>query len=1283
MESLNNPNYNKKDSEKNEERKNKLKEASTKTILEDAKTSFVEDKLDEDVNYFNIEDNDFNAKNLKGFLEYINNESKYSDLSINIVGYKSEQKNEISLQLKNEVIKMRASYEKNSDTLFKLIKSSNNIPKESTAKIKEEILKLSNLEKIDLIKSWLKRFNFLQNLKLDKVKEKDISEKLDWIDFKKIEKKYKNSEFDFETYEILEKFKENPNNLEPIEVIKILNIFSEKEQKILLGFYDGVISLNDLINEKIINKGQATEYIIDNQKELFPNESKSNLKKILKGVDFTLIYVSFQELKDKDLSKILKNNNVLKDFFQVQEDAKKIETDYVKEDFYEQIDLDSDKNIHNNFIEFIKNRSNLKNSGFSQKFIESLKNLNEWWYLEFENGWQKYYSRINWVDLGESKIWKYISLQNLSDPAHPWKVRKDSVVHWEWMTYKELYYYFRNAWLDPKAWIKILSKEEFENEELEEVEEKNDIKTEKALKEKLLLEWILTPEQENWKLSDLSLWDSKSIKWGWYRDFEIEWNEIVLKWGEKWTLSQLFDLLVNNKSDFKFENRVKKFDDFLDKVNLWNRKKEDFKIKSDKLYYCPKDAKEIVINYFTTWAWDEAVSIHKITDSDIEYTIWKIKEKWTWKKDKKWNEIKNKEFKANDEYSKSWFNNFLKDTNLKDWDDEANLEPNTDWIEIIDKEKQWENLQMKWWFFKSWMSWMSLTEIISSGKMLVDWIEEHFKLWNQLKSAKLAEKMSWALPDAIRVKLKAKQEAESKKMMESLVNEVLTELNSKDEAGLNVFDYLEKEILYNKHANIAEVFAGMKFMLEKKWGLNADWFLENRWKFIWYQRLWWKVWDKLYNDTKKEREKAAPIKWWKPDPSFFNEEDLIEKKLSQMTKQWLIFSRADKDFSASRNKGHERRHKKWSEEAWALYTFANRFNYFLANLWKWEDDRAIWALETVMWKNKWDPTLMNKGPFIMAMWGFAKDYDDVNIKRLVTLAWWSPYTSLYFAADKDAMDIYQKSIKKFFTDKWQKSKADRLDYIINKWKRKDKAKDLANFWDENATELWKFLNYSDWTIPLKQWDSKEDKDWIYKGFFETVWAVFSDWEFEHTNGAYLKTWMYQKHSGAAYVWFKIWEDSNIRSDTGWGYGPEESKKITEIYYNTLDWIKNNDSLTIEKKEKLFEMIYSKFEPTIRRSLWAFVDKRNWEWGREINKNSEMLFMSDLRKHNFILKAWEDKNLSEDAFMKKAFNNFISWWIISKSDKELKTIQDDVQEKVKKYSNPDYDPLNNTDYSWDN
>jgi hypothetical protein len=80
--------------------------------------------------------------------------------------------------------------------------------------------------------------------------------------------------------------------------------------------------------------------------------------------------------------------------------------------------------------------------------------------------------------------------------------------------------------------------------------------------------------------------------------------------------------------------------------------------------------------------------------------------------------------------------------------------------------------------------------------------------------------MSWALPASIRIKLKTKQEAESKKMMEALVSEVLTELNSKDKKGLNVFKYLTDEILENKNANIAEVFAGMKFMLEKKGSLN-------------------------------------------------------------------------------------------------------------------------------------------------------------------------------------------------------------------------------------------------------------------------------------------------------------------------------------------------------------------------------------------------------------------------------------------------------------------------------
>ena len=559
---------------------------------------------------------------------------------------------------------------------------------------------------------------------------------------------------------------------------------------------------------------------------------------------------------------------------------------------------------------------------------------------------------------------------------------------------------------------------------------------------------------------------------------------------------------------------------------------------------------------------------------------------------------------------------------------------------------------------------MSLMEVIWSWKMIMDSIEDHFKLWNQLKSSKLAGKMSKFLPKSISVKLKTKQEEESKKLMDDIVWKILTELNG-DEA----YEYLKKEILYNPYVENYEVFAWMKFMLKKTWSLNAKWILWNRWEFIWYEKLWGRKWDALYEKTRKKAEEAALVKWWKPDPSFFTEEDLVEAKLKEMTVNWDIFSRADKDFAKYRAEWHENRHKKWIEEAWQNFTLAARTDYFVWHLANWEDDRALWALEKIMWKNKWDITTMNKAPFILAMWGFAKDYDGKNVGRLTWLAWESPYSSLYFASTKDWIDTYQSAIMKLFTDKWEKSKAVKLGEIIEMtWKTKDwktKASELAKFWDENWKTIWNFLNFKDNEVLLKKWTDK-DPDWVYQRLFDGMQVVYTDPEYNAKKDKFLETGMYEAHTGAAYTWFILDSDeTSITTTHNLSYTWVHSKSVAKVIFNALEEIKANNKTTKEEKRKLFKMVFEPFEKRINSAVWALWDREGFDFN-----TSKWWIAKDFRKYNLLLNMEEQ---GDEEFMNNAFENFYnnSIWDESVWDETWKN-KSKVSD-IMEYSSPDYEP----------
>jgi PDZ domain-containing secreted protein len=146
--------------------------------LNDAKTNFIEEKLDENNNFFDTKNNYFESVVIEDFFDYLNNTSKYSQLSLDTASYSSEQKDKIALQLKNEVIKIKVSADVNSNTLLKLLESNNNIDTKDTEQLKEEIKNLSNKKTLEFIKSDLKRSNFLQGLELSSTKEKYNAEKL-------------------------------------------------------------------------------------------------------------------------------------------------------------------------------------------------------------------------------------------------------------------------------------------------------------------------------------------------------------------------------------------------------------------------------------------------------------------------------------------------------------------------------------------------------------------------------------------------------------------------------------------------------------------------------------------------------------------------------------------------------------------------------------------------------------------------------------------------------------------------------------------------------------------------------------------------------------------------------------------------------------------------------------------------------------------------------------------------------------------------------------------------
>lgn len=1218
--------------------KNKQNIVNTWDLLNQAKFDFIDEKLNENPNFFNIESTDFNESVYNGFFKYVNNNSKYNYLAFNdLAKYTTEQKTVLAKQLKSEIIKIKVPSDKNTQTLFDIFKNDYKFNDDVSENIfKEKIQKLSPLDVKKLLKKELERIKFINRLNVKW--EKKESSILDKIDFEWI----KTDDLTSEQNLALTKFNKSHNSLNSNEYLQLLSILTKNEREFLLEYLNTTFSLDELIKNNILSEKEAIWYTVENYRKIYPKLDIDELYEILNdNLDFNNIYVSSKELRYEHISKILKNSKLLEELFYNINEYKQEEQKAIQKDFYDNIDLyykNDDKNtkplIHNNFINFLNSDANKEK--ISINTLSTLNNFKKWNYLEINKNWKKYYYYISEIDEWWTKEWKHITIKNLTSEQNLNKVKSIKIAEENKMSYKELYYNLTGANIN---WDKIsfINNEDFKTLDVKKADNEDDIKSESDLLEKLSSEKIINTEYSNLKITELALLDKtvSNKKLGdvsTYRTFRVDeaTNSLIFDiTGQKVSFSEFFEVLKDKKDSFKFEKKISTATEAFKNIKL----SDNFKLDWDKLVYIDKKKRKKQIDYFLWKDWI-ALNIISISEWQVEYSYWKIKKS----KDKKGKQT----FEA--KYSNKWFNDFVKDI----WDD---LKPDLSWIKLqeVDDEHSHKELKEKNWdVLWAWFSCLSISEVISAWNMYIDAFKNHLEMWNQFKASKLAEKFGVLAPQAVWLKLKTHTEAESKKLMEDLKWKVLTELNSTE-----AFKYIEENILENKHVEFYEVFAWMSFMLEKSWSLTAKGLLKYRWDYIWYQKLGWTVWDEFFmkEKAKFEESKFNNKQWWKPDPSFFTEEALIEAYLWKLSKEWKVFSRVDKDFWALRARWHERRFKKWLDDASTKYTVTSRIDYFMTHLSKWEDDRALWALWKILWKNKWDPAIMNKAPFVLAMWGFWKYYDGTNVWRLVWTAFETPYISVYFGIEQTLIDAYQWAIKQFFINKWEKSKADELDKILSKstW---DRVMLLWEFWDINWKELVDFINFKDWNILLQKGTDK-DPNGHFQTFYDTVSAVFNDEEFEHTKWNYLKAWMYQE-SALASVKAKIWEAKDIRSDQSYGYWNEESWNLVKVYYARLIDIKNNSTLSREDKYKLFSDIYNPFEEKIRNSFWWYIKSIDF-------KNPEWDFPNDLHNYNLVLDYWDNKRKNRTEFLKHAFDYFMDNEIIKPN--VIEDESEDNKEKV--------------------
>jgi len=392
--------------------------------------------------------------------------------------------------------------------------------------------------------------------------------------------------------------------------------------------------------------------------------------------------------------------------------------------------------------------------------------------------------------------------------------------------------------------------------------------------------------------------------------FEVMWVDdgfVVLKsmwWVEKLSFEDFFTAFKKNKT-----KRYKKINDFWELIDNfkwedkgWNKYKfKDWEIIVENL----EDKKDEKVDYFTSEKNDKIVKINSISWDKITFQCWE--RKWSdqlEKGDKNYNkdgwEILYINWADEVTLTLNEFSKYIKDNELYP---NVNTGKNK-------KEEAPEDLKndFKGWFLDRVFKRISIAELIAWGKIFIDSLTETMKKWNDVHSAHVALALWKFLPEEVRAELKIKvEQAESEEMEKAI--KWLWDVDSKDAI---------KRIrwwLLNKDTPEYKKEAGLMFVMKKYWTLTwKAWLYQFKWKFLWYEALWWRKNDKLFLEIKEEYEDKNP-------PQAFTEEKLIHILLARQC-WWSI-----KPHRRSRlHKEFENNWKTWmKEEAEKWYNDASNF----------------------------------------------------------------------------------------------------------------------------------------------------------------------------------------------------------------------------------------------------------------------------------------------------------------------------------------------------------------------
>lgn len=1004
-----------------------------------------------------------------------------------------------------------------------LVKLSNEIKKLSKRKL--DSMLTSEFERKEFINK-----NFTHNIPKLK-KDKKVFETI-WLNFDSLSDAQKEAAKNF-----YNSWLQNKQVL-----FELINNFTDTEQKRkLITKFMPTITLAKLIDLEIIDSNKADDIIFESLKSRFPNikeEKKKDFIGYINKDDFVVSSNSFLA-DNNNLNKIISDNKFEWLFDDVEKIDKKAQ---------ENKEIEKPKNRE----EFIKKiKENQENS--------KLGNIDLFW----DNIYFEWLHNEDWI---EKKL--YLKIENIHDN---WTLDIKELTHKSWI-YRESDVKIRNIkyekfedtlsyfiyWLNRWAFSQ---KEDF-NERIKNwnLQEFPDSKTVNSLSD---LNINLNNLDKDWEKFWIQDWTVFTFK-----QWENKEAISVAKITKVDEINKTISITNWARSTFTFSEFLEAFESedakrvavIKDKEQLINSLKDDKDTKDwfKELIY-DKDTNKLLpknqeknkkhpwVKYFVNKD-KKALKIEEIKDNEVIVSTWEYEE---WIKWKDWKKEKWDNFKWSKSYSMSheMFFAYMKKNKL-----EAKIFPED--IEITEnpnsKELSQSRSASKWFF--------GMQNFVTISMWVKQWmnsIKDTLKENNELEAAKFALQMWFMLPDSMKSDLQSRVEWVQKKKMWEKISQL---------EWMNPWLVMKQvmKILTTKNTHEHELEATLMYVIKKHWTLYPDDLYEYKWSYLWYKKLWWKIWDSLYNEYVKER-----IQNWLP----IVEEELIIKLLREQWKhdskyypkrRTTIASEFDGNFSSWRKvKDAGKSETDWKvtrdwREAICIDSFKN-----------WKHLYAIWALESTL--DRWGWLVeKNKVPFMIIMSWLTWKLNESDAKSLGWIANKYGVPILSFGQNPNMLSVFERWVIKMAKNMWDKKMEEWL-LEIKKMKdtwasEKDILDKTEKFWWDFGKKLAPKLVTNDYEIHL-WW---EDNDSEIKDYLWIVWvsaAYHSSDESQRNTNADNKVYD-DDHTFLYPVWWAGWLKKMIWEwwqKIKWWY----QRKNFETLIKRLNWIKKDTTLDESQKKKLF------------------------------------------------------------------------------------------------------------------